>query len=130
MNHDMHFKMKDEDRWHRLGHILAPKEVWSPLLDQPGLRSLIIQSSPSRKGQLQIVHNVSVAPSVLVRPGVYMQLNVEASRPDAVKPDAVRGNVVVQQQAARELRELLSQSWNDMLSESRKSQITFFLKCD
>ena len=119
-NRDMHFKIKDEARWHQLGDLLAPKQLWSPVLQEPGLRSLIIQSSPSTKGKLHIVHNVTVAPSVLVQPGVYMQLNIEASRRDAVEPDPVKADVVVQQQAARELRELLGISWNDMLSESQR----------
>ena len=79
MNRDMHFKMKSEEQWHQLGHRLAPKEIWQPLLDQPGLRSLIIQGSPSKNDEIQKVHTVRIEPSTQVSPGIYIQLNVEAS---------------------------------------------------
>lgn len=54
MNRDMHFKINSEEQWHQLGHILAPKETWRPIIDQPGLRSLAIQSVPSISDGIQI----------------------------------------------------------------------------
>lgn len=115
MNRDMHFKIESEERWHRLGHLLAPKEIWRPLMDQPGLRSLIIQSSPSEHGEIQIMHHVRVEPSGQVKPGVYIQVNVEATL-----PAGAQANIVAQQHAAHELMRYLSESWSDKLSEAQK----------
>jgi hypothetical protein len=115
MNRDMHFKMKSEEQWHQLGHILAPKETWRPLLDQPGLRSLMIQSSPSKHDEIQVVRTVRVEPSTQVAPGIYIQLNIEASLPGGALAGIVR-----QQHAARELIKYLGESWSDMLSEAQK----------
>jgi hypothetical protein len=115
MNRDMHFKMKSEETWHELGHLLAPKETWRPLLEQPGLRSLLIQSSPSKRDGIQIVRNVRVEPSTQVSPGVYIQLNVEVSLPEGAK-----AGIIAQQSAAHELTKHLSEHWTDMLAEAQK----------
>ncbi|MGA9722563.1 MAG: hypothetical protein WBQ86_08930 [Candidatus Binatus sp.] len=115
MNRDMHFKMKSEEEWHRLGHLLAPKEIWRPLMDQPGLRSLLIQSSPSKHNEIQIVRNVRVEPSTQVMPGVYIQFNIELSL-----PGGAQAGIITQQRAARELTKQLSESWTDMLVEAQK----------
>ena len=115
MNHDMHFKMDSTERWHQLGHILAPKKAWNVLLEEPGLRSLLIQSSPSMRGEIQILHTVRVEPSTQISPGVYIQLNVEVSLPGGAQAGIIR-----QQHAARELIKHLGESWSDMLSESQK----------
>jgi len=114
MNRDMHFRIKTEELWHQLGHLLAPKQIWRPVLDQPGLRTLMIQSSATKRGELQIVRNVRVEPSGRVNPGVYIQLNVEVSL-----PGGAQANIVKQQYAARELISYLSESWSDMLSEAQ-----------
>src|SRR5207237_6051781 len=43
-NHHYHFRIDSEDRWHAFGHKVAPKEIWEPVLKQPGMRSLVIQA--------------------------------------------------------------------------------------
>lgn len=115
MNRDMHFKMKSEKEWHELGHLLAPKEIWRPLLNQPGLRSLLIQSLPSKRDGIQVLHNVRVEPSTQVNPGVYVQLNIEVSLPGGAK-----AGIITQQRAAHDLIKHLSESWTNMLGEAQK----------
>ena len=117
MNRDMHFKIETEERWHQHGEILAPKQKWEAIVDRPGLRtSVISQKVPILKvGELQVLRNIRVEPSSRVQPGVYIQLNVEASLPGAAQGDTVR-----QQHAGHELIKFLSESWNDMLSEAQK----------
>jgi hypothetical protein len=115
MNRDMHFKMKKEEQWHQLGHLLAPKEIWRPLLDQPGLRSLTIQSSPSKNDEIQILHTVRIEPSTQVTPGIYIQLNVEAAL-----PGGAQAGIIKQQHAAHGLIKILAESWTNMLSEAQK----------
>jgi len=51
LNRAMHFDMMDAERWHRLGHRLAPKEPWKDLVTNPGLRTLLMES-PRRDGLL------------------------------------------------------------------------------
>src|SRR4051794_20894265 len=41
MNRDMHFKMDSREKWHAFGDLLAPKECWTPIMGQPGLRSMV-----------------------------------------------------------------------------------------
>jgi hypothetical protein len=115
MNRDMHFKMNSEEEWHQFGHLLAPKEIWRPLLDEPGLRSLLIQSSPLKQGEIQILRYVRVEPSAQVKPGVYIQLNVEVSL-----PGGAQAGIITQQRAARELTNYLTQSWSETLLEAQK----------
>ena len=49
INRDMHFRIEREERWHALGDILAPKDIWSQKLagcgdrNKPGLRSMTIE---------------------------------------------------------------------------------------
>jgi hypothetical protein len=40
---EAHIRVDDEDRWHDLGHKLAPKALWQDLLSKPGLNQLIMQ---------------------------------------------------------------------------------------
>src|SRR5260370_9089105 len=43
INRDFHFAMPSLDEWHGIGNTLAPKELWSAFLKNPGLRSMLIQ---------------------------------------------------------------------------------------
>jgi hypothetical protein len=48
LNNNAVFNLDSEDRWHRIGHQLAPKElVWDGLCEKPGMQSLSIQSPVS-----------------------------------------------------------------------------------
>lgn len=37
INRDYNFSISDEEKWHNAGHKLAPKEIWSDILQAPGL---------------------------------------------------------------------------------------------
>ena len=115
MNRDMHFKMESEEQYHRLGHLLAPKEIWKEILDTPGLRSLLMQGSLVRENGLSIAHYVRVEPSLRVAPGVFIQHNVEVSMPEATQSD-----VVAQQTAARRLIEYLGPNWDSVMTRSKE----------
>jgi hypothetical protein len=73
LNRDLHFRMASEEAWHAFGHRLAPKEPWTGLLDQPGLRRLVIQGA--RPDDFTGYIQVSVEPSRRVHPGVYVGIN-------------------------------------------------------
>jgi hypothetical protein len=73
INRSAHFKMKDNESWHTLGHALAPKEKWEKVLIKPGLLSLHVQGvrPDGYKGSV----NVAVEPSVRIPGGVFMRVN-------------------------------------------------------
>ncbi len=45
MNREVHLRFDSNDRWHRFGHLLAPKEPWGDILKSPGLTALQMQGS-------------------------------------------------------------------------------------
>ena len=62
LNNALHFDLKDEAYWHKIGHTLAPKEpVWNHVLERPGMEMLVIKGE--REGQFPGHINVTVAPS-------------------------------------------------------------------
>jgi len=48
-NWENFYQFQDADDYHRLGHILAPKEPWGDKMVKPGLVSLIVRSERSDK---------------------------------------------------------------------------------
>lgn len=73
INGDFHFQMPDESAWHALGHRLAPKELWKPLLNKPGMVTIQMQGfrTDSRAGLI----NVIVQPSIRLKNGAFVQVN-------------------------------------------------------
>jgi hypothetical protein len=70
-----HFPMENVDVWNGVGHRLAPKELWRPLMDGPGLRSLLMEGH--RPGAEGAVSFVKIEPSLLVNPGVFIEVTEE-----------------------------------------------------
>ncbi|WP_156495979.1 hypothetical protein [Microbacterium sp. T32] len=73
INRDVHTRCDSEDALHRVGDAIAPKDVWTDVLDFPGLRSVLMWGArmDSWSGQT----NVRVEPSMLVKPGIYVSVN-------------------------------------------------------
>jgi hypothetical protein len=73
INRLAHFRSRSEEEWHRLGHRLAPKAPWEGLLKQPGMRrvSMLGQRDDGYRGGI----TVTVEPSQIVKPGVYVEVN-------------------------------------------------------
>lgn len=44
LNRDIQFELPTEDEWHKIGHKLAPKDIWAKHLKEPGMARLSIQS--------------------------------------------------------------------------------------
>ncbi|MEQ1850481.1 MAG: hypothetical protein ABMA01_02705 [Chthoniobacteraceae bacterium] len=62
LNDALHFDLKDEAYWHKIGHELAPKElIWSEVLEKPGMETLVVKGT--RGGEFPGEVNVTVAPS-------------------------------------------------------------------
>jgi hypothetical protein len=73
VNHMMHFKMDSTESWHKVGHTLVPKGIWSDLIDTPG--TLRVELQGVRKGSSAKSITVTVEPSKKVVPGVYVGTN-------------------------------------------------------
>lgn len=91
LNRDQHFATPSQEVWHKIGHLLAPKDVlWEKLLKSPGLQSLSIRGErPDGEGGFI---DVKVEPSKVLPHGIYVHVNdhfqptVEAleSNPDKI----------------------------------------------
>jgi hypothetical protein len=45
INRSFHVDLRDVEKWHALGHLVAPKEPWSGILEKPGMRSLLMEAA-------------------------------------------------------------------------------------
>jgi hypothetical protein len=73
INWERHYMLDSEEQWHAFGHKLAPKDIWSEILDAPGMASLKILGHRTDKKSGKIL--VTVEPSRRVKRGVYVQYN-------------------------------------------------------
>jgi hypothetical protein len=79
INYYEHFRVQNYDIWHNFGHVLAPKDVlWAPILRNPGTLNLQIRGE--RDDQREGSVNVTVQPSNVIEPGVFVQTNDEFVR--------------------------------------------------
>jgi len=87
MNNSAVFHLDSEDRWHRIGHQLAPKDpVWNLLCEKPGMQSLSIQSPVMWRHPL--LENLTVHPILAMNPH-HPAINVKTNLhfPIPSKPD-------------------------------------------
>lgn len=83
LNRSMHFDVGGEENWHRIGHRLAPKDLWRlHLKNQPGMRALQIEEVV-RHDRLPGKAVVSVQPSAKYAHGVFFDVNNEITNPTA-----------------------------------------------
>jgi hypothetical protein len=104
INHMAHFASRSEDAWHRLGHELTPKDLWEDVLERPGMLSLSIQGQRTDDRQGSI--NVTVQPSMVVRPGIFINMNDEI----VIQTD--------QPEPAARTAEIIEQRWDASQAES------------
>lgn len=100
------FRLEDEKRWHAVGDLLAPKEMWSKVLrGRPGLRTMSIQAalSDGLRGQL----NVKVEPTT--QPSVRVEINNDILGPDRDGPVTADGFL-----------ELIRKHWDEARKESAR----------
>lgn len=64
LNRDISYTLDSMAAWHAVGHKLAPKELWTKHLKEPGLLSLVMQGKrdDERKGFL----NISIKPEIAI----------------------------------------------------------------
>lgn len=116
LNSDMHFEIEDLEQWHALGHHFAPKADWEDIIDNPGMRSLVIEGKVPKSSATYI--RIKLEPSVKIKPGVYCQVNFHFHLVDK--------ETTLTRNAAR-LREELKLNW-DTFIEYRTSSATHVMK--
>src|SRR2546430_12878563 len=80
INRRSHFKLEKPEMLLTLGHLLAPKAHWNPVLKNPLLRSMrmLSERSDDQRGGI----NVTIEPSLRVSSGVFFQVNDHFEFPD------------------------------------------------
>lgn len=88
INKRRHYALGSDDAWHAAGHTLVPKDMWEPMLVQPGTRRLDVEGTrpDGRDGRIL----VTVEPSLRVQNGLYIQVNDHfalGTEDDPARPD-------------------------------------------
>lgn len=106
LNSNLHFRAPSEEAWHKIGHSLAPKQAWSQIVDNPGMRSLLVEGT--RSGSQANKLNIRVEPSTKVEPGVYFNINHHFVIPPRGDVNATAGN--------SKLFDIIEGEWEGMLA--------------
>jgi hypothetical protein len=101
--HGAHVELASEERWHAVGHALAPKEIWTGILDNPGMFDIAMVGT--RPDDFEGAIRVRLQPSAIVHPGLFININEEFTISDKVGFEP-----------ARQASELLEETWEDVRS--------------
>ena len=74
VNNTFDYMVNDEKTWHGIGDKLAPKDIWSKVIDSPGLSSLAIAGKAVEVGNYKNIVRVSVNPTK-VKLGLRVHIN-------------------------------------------------------
>jgi len=107
INNEAHFRAVSIEKWHALGHKLAPKEFWQTYFDAPGMQNLTIRQIPRPDGLNGHVQ-ITVEPSERIKPGVYIGVNDQFQEVDG------------KAMGARRAIELLREKWSATSDFSEK----------
>lgn len=88
LNRQFHFKMPSRDAWHRIGHLLAPKEPWHTIMEAPGLRAMLMEGR--RSGVSGGTLHIKVEPSTKAEHGLYIEINEEFNAPNESESDGAQ----------------------------------------
>ena len=88
LNRYFHFKMPSAEAWHGLGHRLAPKDPWNAIMEQPGLRSMLMQGR--RKEASGGTSYIKIEPSIKFEHGLFVEVSEEFKPHSDVPPDGAQ----------------------------------------
>jgi hypothetical protein len=73
INRNVHFAVSNVKQWHAIGDHLVNNDIWSGLVNNPGMRSVIYWGGrlDNYAGRIQI----QIEPSMLLQPGIYVAYN-------------------------------------------------------
>lgn len=101
LNRDFHFRVESLEARNNLGYRLVPRQDWDPVLKDPGMTRLIVKGK--RPDEFRGYVQVEVAPSTLVEPGVYIQVNDHYELADGTAAEA----------RAHDAVQILGKAWNE-----------------
>jgi hypothetical protein len=78
LNRNFHYKIPSKEAWHAIGNLLAPKKHWDPIMENPGLRAMIINGR--RRGDAGGNLHVRIEPSSKLEHGIFVEINEEFRR--------------------------------------------------
>lgn len=73
LNTDAHYKLDTLEEWHSFGHFYVPKSTWSSLLENAGMKMLIVEGTRQGSGASKV--EIQVQPSPSVKFGVFFHLH-------------------------------------------------------
>lgn len=73
LNWEFTYKSEKEEDLHLIGNMLAPKEIWDGVIENPGLRKMTMRSP--KEGVFKGEINVNIQPDVNTKYGVVFNLN-------------------------------------------------------
>jgi hypothetical protein len=76
---------KSEEAWHEVGHRLAPKKLWTGILESPGMFDFAMQGT--RSDELVGAWKVRVQPVLDPKFGVWINVNDEVFLPEPDEPE-------------------------------------------
>ena len=80
INRHFHFKTPSNEAWHEIGHLLAPKKPWDAIMEEPELRSMLMEGH--RKQVSGTTVRVKIEPSATLEYGLVVEVNEAFSPPD------------------------------------------------
>lgn len=112
INSVVNYEILSDAYWHKIGHTLAPKEIWNAFLDNPGMESLAIKAKSS--GPFSSEKNITVMPSREVHPGLRVAANTHFPLKDAKEINCFK-----------QIEEFFGEEWEDakILAKSTASKI-------
>lgn len=104
----MHFRIESKEKWNNAGHSLTPKDLWSEVLDKPGMMAIAMRESPRRDG-IKGYLDVRIEPSGAIEPGLFLAVNVHS---ECDHPDEVMGS--------NDVLSILEETWDDSTKRSEE----------
>jgi hypothetical protein len=114
-NHDAHFSLRSEERWHQVGHALVPKGFLEGRMRSPGTRSVVVegQRPDGREGRVYL----QIEPSLVVKNGLFVRVNDHFQLEKSPSGTAPSGTAPSGTEA---LLELLNDAWEPSLERAEE----------
>lgn len=107
LNYEVHYEIDTREKWNKFGDLLAPKEPWSKIIDEPGMRSLTMVQK-NRNDNLNGYIQIRVEPSLRVDPGLFISSNDHYE---------IENNSV--SHGANEILNILNEEWTSSFERSK-----------
>lgn len=115
INNTFFYIINNEDVWHNIGNVLAPKDIWGKVMSSPGLTSLTIQSKDVIEESFQNTVKITIGPAG-VKLGFQIHIN------DHYQLTKIETPLL----GSRAVIEILQREWDVAQKKVRKIETDFF----